>query len=87
MLVAAVLTWAPLTTLAGEPNPEQQEFVTFLEYLGSWDGNEEAWVQFLDANDAASTDHASPAAADAKPAPPGHDGVDDPDLHLATAGC
>ena len=85
MLVAAGLTWLPLPTFAGEPNPEQQEFVAFLEYLGSWDGNEEDWVQFLDAPDAARTEGASPAAADAKPGT-AHDGVDDSDLQLATAG-
>ena len=86
MLVAAVLTWVPLPAFAGEPNQEQQEFVAFLEYLGSWDGNEEDWVQFLDATDAGRAGDASPAAADAKPATPGHDAAGDPALQLAIAG-
>ena len=86
MLVAVILTSVPLPTFAGEPNAEQQDFVAFLEYLGSWDGNEEDWVQFLDAPDAARADDSNPAAADATPASPGHDAVDDRDLQLATAG-
>jgi len=27
------------------------EFMDFLEYLGSWDGEEQDWVQFMDAEE------------------------------------
>jgi hypothetical protein len=29
------------------------EFLDFLEYLGSWDGEEQDWVQFMDAEEKA----------------------------------
>ena len=45
LVVTAGLAWglAP----ASEADPAQAEFLEFLEYLGSWDGAEEEWVQFM----------------------------------------
>jgi hypothetical protein len=85
MLIGAALTWLPLQTSAGEPDPAQEEFVAFLEYLGSWDGQEEEWVQFLDAADRdASRTKPGAAAAVEDAARPATD--TDPELQLATAG-
>ena len=88
MLAGAALTWLPLRALAAEPDPAQQEFVAFLEYLGSWDGNEEDWVQFLDAGDDDSARTVDSAAAASNPdiAPPTERRDGDPELKLATTG-
>jgi hypothetical protein len=37
---------------ADKQDPEATEFIEFLEYLGSWEGQEEDWVQFLSADEA-----------------------------------
>jgi hypothetical protein len=46
-----VLVLMPMAAL-GQDQPEQDdpapEFIDFLEYLGSWNGEEQDWVQFLD---------------------------------------
>jgi hypothetical protein len=48
------LLLASLAALGEEPAQRQgqegaaPEFLDFLEYLGSWNGEEEDWVQFLD---------------------------------------
>jgi len=88
MLAGAALTWLPLQTQAAEPEPAGEEFVAFLEYLGSWDGNEAEWVQFLDASDAdsAGTRDAAAATASANPAASAERRDEDPELKLATTG-
>jgi len=49
-----LLLLAPLGAQGQEPSARQAqqgqppEFLDFLEYLGSWDGAEQDWVQFLD---------------------------------------
>jgi hypothetical protein len=83
MAVGAGLAWAPSPTLAADADPAGQEFVAFLEYLGSWDGNEEDWVQFLDAEAPAGAERA--AAAEADPEPSLHQ-YEDPGLELAATG-
>jgi hypothetical protein len=35
------------------PSSQPAEFLDFLEYLGSWDGAEQDWVQFLDEDETA----------------------------------
>jgi hypothetical protein len=53
-----LLLLAPLSAPAQEPQPGEgqpstaPEFLDFLEYLGSWDGAEQDWVQFLDQGEA-----------------------------------
>lgn len=53
----ALLLLAPLAVRAQDQpeSPPQDgqapEFLDFLEYLGSWDGAEPDWVQFLDEDD------------------------------------
>ena len=49
---AALIALTPVFAIAGEPavqaeSPAQGEFIEFLEYLGSWDGQEDQWQQFL----------------------------------------
>jgi hypothetical protein len=53
---------------AGQPDPSlaNAEFIEFLEYLGSWEGSEEDWVQFLPALEQASTVDAATVAPDYK---------------------
>ena len=40
---------------AAQPGDDQPaaapEFLDFLEYLGSWDGDEQDWVQFIDVDE------------------------------------
>src|SRR5262245_64657004 len=88
MLVGSALTWLPLRALAAEPDSTEQEFVAFLEYLGSWNGNEEDWVQFLDATNSDFSPDADdiPAAADATPASPVKPPPQEADLQLAVSG-
>ena len=49
-----LLLLAPLGAQGQEPSARQAQqgqppkFLDFLEYLGSWDGAEQDWVQFLD---------------------------------------
>jgi hypothetical protein len=52
-LAAGCLVASPLFARAQEPQMSAQEFTEFLEYLGSWDGAEEEWVQFLPDGDVA----------------------------------
>jgi hypothetical protein len=56
-----VLIMMPMTAL-GQDQPQQQdpapEFLDFLEYLGSWNGEEQDWVQFLDDTNAPQRDAA-----------------------------
>lgn len=82
MAMGAGLTCTPPRALAAEADPAGQEFVAFLEYLGSWDGNEEDWVQFLDAEAPAEAEIAAAAAADPEPR---HQN-EDPGLEPATTG-
>jgi hypothetical protein len=50
--IGALLTLSPTITSAQDADPADTEFIELLEYVGSWDGEEEDWVLFLgDAND------------------------------------
>jgi hypothetical protein len=48
-VMGASLTLLPMSALAQEQElpPAPTELMELLEYLGSWDGPEEDWVQFL----------------------------------------
>ena len=52
-LIGGVLIWAGAFAGASQPDAVagDAEFIEFLEYLGSWDGPEEDWVQFLRASE------------------------------------
>jgi hypothetical protein len=45
-LAGALVLCAPALR-AEEPPPPPEEFMDFLEYLGSWDGKEADWTQFM----------------------------------------
>ena len=50
--MGALLTLSPTISSAQDPEPADAEFIELLEYMGSWEGEEEDWVLFLgDAND------------------------------------
>ena len=56
LAIAAALALAPMLAGADAPTDEsaqlpQAEFIEFLEYLGSWDGQEDQWQQFLGDSD------------------------------------
>jgi hypothetical protein len=50
---AVLIAFTPVFAGAGEPTATQPgsvsqgEFIEFLEYLGSWNGQEDQWEQFL----------------------------------------
>lgn len=52
LVCAALALFAP-GAFADKPDTDSPEFIEFLEYLGSWEGPEEDWVQFLSADDEA----------------------------------
>ena len=50
--LGALLTLTPTILLAEDAAPPDADFIELLEYVGSWDGEEEDWILFLgDAND------------------------------------
>ena len=69
LLTGGVLAWLGAFAADGQPEAVggEAEFIEFLEYLGSWDGAEEDWVQFLRTPDQASVIEA--ADDEAKHAP------------------
>jgi len=51
-LIGAALACVATGAAADKPSPDSAEFIEFLEYLGSWEGPEEDWVQFLPVDEA-----------------------------------
>jgi hypothetical protein len=54
LLLVALAAQAQDDVLArGGEAPHAPEFLDFLEYLGSWEGEEQDWVQFMDVEEKA----------------------------------
>ena len=68
-LTGGLLAWLGAFAAGGQPEAfgGEAEFIEFLEYLGSWEGAEEDWVQVLRTPDQATVIEA--ADGEAKHAP------------------
>lgn len=70
-----LLVLAPFATAYGkdqqDPASSAPEFIDFLEYLGSWDGQEQEWIQFLETEQGAPVRDTAGKEADV------HEGQDD----------
>jgi hypothetical protein len=63
LIGAALACFAP-SAWADKPDTDSAEFIEFLEYLGSWQGQEEDWVQFLSADEEGITVESLPDAVE-----------------------